>query len=95
MIYKKPTEYDNLTILSTNNNIIGDIDTNNKILDYNIINDNNINLLKNNFKSNLLKENYLEQMDNILINTDINDALIIGIILIVFIVILVIIYKKI
>jgi hypothetical protein len=87
LVYKKPTEYDNLSIMNINNN---DYNDNNK----NIINDNNI-VLNNEDSLDNSKVDYLENFDNLLINIDINDGLFIGTILIVIILIIIILCKKI
>ncbi len=88
LVYKKPTDYDNSTIISINNdNIDLNLDDDNS---YNLI-DENIQLLPKQMKSH----SYLDKFDNILNTTDTNDGLFYGIVFLIIIIIIMTFYKKI
>jgi len=93
IVYKKPTNYDNMTTISSDNNSINDSSINDRE-SYK-----NDDIILENIELNSTKTkkdvNYLEKFDNILTTIDINDGLFVGILLLVFITIIIIFYKKI
>jgi len=110
IVYKKPTEYDNLSLSSNYNNINNNNNNQNenftKIIEKNedVINQKEIDTDINKYinketNKDINKEitegkNYLEKMDNILTELDINQCLFIGILLITIVIIIMIFFKK-